>query len=478
MSRDLLRAASLAWAVAALSAPGTGSTSDLEDRAVLHLEAPPPHLEKAGDDRYRVPRIHGFGLGHRPGEPMLPVKVLRVAIPEGSVPELKILRAPSQSLGRLDIAPVPRVRIPARGDDGRPDPRRPAEEDFLPDAGTYGADREFPEAPVRLGAIGYLRQQRFVEVLFTPVTYNPVKREALYYAGVEAEVVFAPGAQSSRIKSGGSFRPDPLFEETYRENLVNYEQGKQFRALESASEPDLQGMVAPAAGGSPAYKIGVSRDGIYRLSYTYLQAHAPELLALDPRTLSLAAEGVEVPISIRDAAGASGEADGNFGPADFLEFYGRAKVEPPTLLNYDFGTIVSDIFQANDFTDTQVYWLTSSGGSHLRMSEVSGTPGSPAFPLAADFQSKATWEENNIYAPLEDAEPFFSMPSLLAGSTQAQRDLLLPLPGLAPVSGGMAVTIRLRGGSSLTDSPDHRTRVWLNGNTAGGADFTTCQHEG
>src|SRR5262245_60787561 len=305
MSRDLLRAASLAWAVAALSAPGTGSTSDLDDRAVLHLESPPPRLEKAGDDHHRFPRIHGFGLGHRPGEPMLPVKVLRVAIPEGSVPELRILRASPRRLGKLDIAPVPRVRIRDRGDDGRPDPHRPAEGDFLPDPGTYGADREFPEAPVRLGETGYLRQQLFVEVLFTPVTYNPVRREALYYAEVEAEVVFAPGAQASRLKAGGSFRPDPLFEETYREHLVNYEQGKQFRAVESASQPDLQEMAATAApaagGGSPAYKISVSRDGIYRLTYTYLQTHAPEMLAVDPRTLSLAAEGVEVPISIRDA---------------------------------------------------------------------------------------------------------------------------------------------------------------------------------
>jgi len=34
------------------------------------------------------------------------------------------------------------------------------------------------------------------------------------------------------------------------------------------------------------------------------------------------------------------------------------------------------------------------------------------------------------------------------------------------------VALRLRGGSNLTDTPDHRTRLWINNDTADAADFT------
>src|SRR5207245_280487 len=70
-------------------------------------------------------------------------------------------------------------------------------------------------------------------------------------------------------------------------------------------------------------------------------------------------------------------------------------------------------------------------------------------------------------------DPFFSIPSLLAGSSQATRDISLALPGLISVSTSASVSVRLRGGSDIAASnPDHRTRVWVNGDTSGGADFT------
>ena len=184
---------------------------------------------------------------------------------------------------------------------------------------------------------------------------------------------------------------------------------------------------------------------------------------------------MEIPLSIRDATGASGEANGHLDPGEFLEFYGRPKTEPPTLLNYDFGASFPDIYQANDCSDRQVYWLTSAGapGSHQRMRTASGAPAPPGFQVAPDFEAEAVWDENNIYLPLGDVDPFFSIPSLVAGSTQAQRDLTLALPGIAAQATAAAtVKVRLRGGSSQTVDPDHRTRVWINNDSNGGADFT------
>ncbi len=498
-SSHVLRILTTGALCAAFSAPGSGAPAPAAGSAVLHLTAARPGLEPAGGGRRVVPRIPGFGNASRPGRPMLPVKVLMVAIPEGSVPELRILSAPSEPLGALDIAPAPRVRVPERlerprGVGGKSRGRGPDsqdyEEDFTADEGVYGRDEEIPAQAVQLGNTGYLREQRYVEVLFSPVLYNPARRHARFVREAQVEVLFNLPARSGTFDSG-PFEPDSLFEATYQDSLANYEQGKLFRvrpgvvqaaapapagAVAAASASTIDAVVAAAATtGVPRYKIAVSRPGIYRLDYSFLMTNAPDLLTVDPGTLMLSAEGVEVPISIRDASGASGELDHQFGPGDFLEFYGQPKRETPTIPNYHFGGSFPDIFQANDFTDVQIYWLAPAdpAGSHLRVPAVSGAPVFPAFPIAAHFEDQAVWDENNIYLPLDDNDPFFSIPSLLAGSTQATRDVSIPLPGLAAVAATASVTLRLRGGSDLAAyNPDHRTRVWVNNDTGGGDEVT------
>jgi peptidase C25-like protein/fibronectin type III domain protein len=501
MHPAFLRISTVGILLGFLAAPGAGAPSDPDEGVPLHLTAPTPTLEPVDDGRRVVPRIKGFGLTSRPGEPMLPIKVVMVAIPEGAAPEIAILSERSASLGRASLAPAPRARarglreIPPGasgrqgGGESHPSDKLPeVTPEFVQDGGIYGADREFPEAAVRLGRIGYLREQRFVEVVYVPVLYNPVRGETRYVKDVRAEMRFTSPA-GGRPASVQPFRPDPYFEDTYRASLSNYEQGKRFRVRAGEARPSPQSAPVPAeslvsAGsvisldtsipGTSRYKLSVSRQGVYRIGYPYLQANAPDLVAVDPRTLALSAEGVEVPISIRDASGGSGEADGRFDPGDFLEFVGRPKTEPPTILNYDFPGTFPDSYQANDFSDTQIYWLIAAApaGSHPRISSVSGSPQSPGFSTALDFEEAALWDENNVYLPLGDADPFFSVPSLLAGSIQAQRDLTLQLPSLATASATARVKVRLRGGSGLSISPDHRTQVWVNGASSSGVDFT------
>ncbi|HXU11260.1 MAG TPA: C25 family peptidase propeptide domain-containing protein, partial [Candidatus Binatia bacterium] len=446
-------------------------------------------MEPAGDGHRVVPRLPGFGSAGRRGQPMLPTRTLMVAIPEGSTPELRILSATSEPLGALEIAPSPGVRVAERldrprgvggkhrglGHEGSEEGLQDYEDDFTADAEVYARDEEVPAAAVRLGDTGYLREQRYVEVIYSPVLYNAARGRARLVRDVEAEVVFTM-SEGSAPAGSVLFEPDPQFEDIYRDSLANYEQGKLFRVHSGeASADSLQAsaaiMEATTAVGGVRVKVAVSRPGIYRLDYADLQASAPELLAVNPQLLTLSAEGVEVPISIRDPLGNSGELDGQFGTADFLEFYGQPKREAPTTPSSNLPPGSPEIFQANDFTDTQIYWLEAldPAGSHRRIPSVT-LPVSPAFPVAPHFAGVAVWDENNLYLPLEDNDPFFSIPSLLAGSAQATRDVSVPLPGLAPVSATDNVAIRLRGGSDLTVSLDHRTKVWVNNDTAGGAE--------
>ncbi|HEV8701850.1 MAG TPA: C25 family cysteine peptidase [Candidatus Polarisedimenticolia bacterium] len=493
-SSHILRILIIGALSALVMAPGSGAPSLHQGSAHLRLKAGQPVLEPADQGRRVVPRLPGFGTASLPGQPMLPIKVLMVAIPEGSVPELRVLSAPSELLGALDVAPAPRVRVPerlerprgvGRKDRGQGHDRNDAalqdyEDDFTADAEVDGRDEDFPAAVVRLGSIGYLREQRYVEVLFSPVLYNPVRGQARLVRELEADVVFDL-PDGSVPSGGGPFEPDPLFENTYRDSLVNYEQGKLYRVRRGEAAPDATaapdttaastaGTIesAPAAAtGAVRYKLSVSRPGIYRLSQSYLMLHAPEMVTANPKGLMLSAEGVEVPILIRDAFGNPGEADNSFDAGDVLEFYGQPKRELAALPN------LPTIFQANDFTDTQVYWLEAKDPAEprRRIPSVSGAPTTQSPPIAPHFEDQAVWDENNLYLPLEDNDPFFSVPSLLAGSTQATRDISIPLPGMAAVPATATLTFRVRGGSDVsTVSLDHRTRVWVNNDTGGGKD--------
>lgn len=343
----------------ALAAPGAGAPGDSEGVAPLLLSASRPTFETAEGGAGMVPVIAGFGASSRPGEPLLPLKLFRVAIPQGSEPVLRILSADPVVLTGLDLAPVPTLRVLDSREDRSLSPRATSR-DLKRNGRAYARDADVPEAPVRLGHTGYLRDQRFVEVLYSPLVYNPVRKQARFYPEVRAEVRFRLPATPSRSAASRSER---YFEDTYRSSLINYEQGKLFRVSTASAgdgETAIQatgeaGGTAPLlAGGVPRYKMFVTQPGIYRIDHGYLMQHAPDLLSADPRTLFVTVDGSEIKVSIRSTLGGAGESDGVFDTDDVLEFFGQPKTEPPTIPNHQFPTEFPDIYQANDFTDTQV----------------------------------------------------------------------------------------------------------------------------
>jgi hypothetical protein len=489
MFRQLLRSSLAILVLLAVMPPGSGAPEDPYARALFDLDAGRPSLQPAGDGESVVPVIEGFGHTSRAGAPMLPLRVLMVAIPEGAVPELRILGFRVEPLGRIDVAPVARFE---RGDPGgSADPRRVLQRD----ASIFGADAEFPGAPVRLGRIGYLREQRFVELLHTPLLVNPRSGQARLVSEMRVAVEFNVDAmrQGGQRGGGAGFRPDPLFEDLYRRSLANYEQGTLFRSGAGEGEdavplPTASSLAPLAAPGTPRYKMSVSRAGVYRLDHAWMLANAPDLLTHDACLLTVSAEGTPVPVSFRDAAGGAGDDDCRFDTGDLVEFYGQPKTEPASIPSVEFtDPLLADIHQANDFTDTKIYWLEVAADSASASPRIPGRGGVPGgFPLAPHFEEAAVWEEpnpsNRLYFPSEPMllveptrplDPFVSMPSLLAGSTQAQRDLTLALPGLAAATGTARVVVRMVGGSSIEEiAPDHLVRAWINGNTSGAADGT------
>ena len=118
---------------------------------------------------------------------------------------------------------------------------------------------------------------------------------------------------------------------------------------------------------SPAWRVVVSGDGLYQLAYADLQAAGLPVDTLDPHTLRMYYQGVEIPIQV------IGEGDGRFDAGDAILFYGRSQDAL-----YEDGLLLT-----NRYTGASIYWLTYGGVNGLRMSsrlQATGGSTAAAFP--------------------------------------------------------------------------------------------------
>lgn len=105
-------------------------------------------------------------------------------------------------------------------------------------------------------------------------------------------------------------------------------------------------------------KIFVSKEGIYRLNYSYLASKGVNLSSVDPRTLKMENQGSEIPIYV------FGEADGRFDEGDYIEFWGE----------WLHGTYIDqnpEIY-SDLYTDVNLYYLSWGGPLGARLVEESG----------------------------------------------------------------------------------------------------------
>ncbi|HEU5182492.1 MAG TPA: C25 family cysteine peptidase [Candidatus Polarisedimenticolia bacterium] len=414
-------------------------------------------------------RLSGYGVYPRAGAPAVPMRLERIALPPEGAPVLTVTRIKFRSLSGQRLEPVPSGASPRRGkgEEKEPPVTIPA---YADDPSLAESDALYPEAVAQLGRIGFVRDQRYVELVLTPMQVSPRSGAARIAEEIEIEITLENAATAPVPPP----LADPRLDGFYRESFLNPEQvSPSRRARPMASSASLEGAAPPRLESGPltAYRIGVKQEGMYRISCPTLgSCPIPEYIGQDPATFRLRNKGVEVPVRI------VGGGDSSFDVGDSLEFYGQSESDPYAILNCGPPACPTPIYRASDFTDTNVYLLDAPGtAGRQRMASLDGTPGG----LAAEtsFIETAHAEVDNWFSPLNDQDTYTWAPTLFAdGTTTASRDLSVPLPGLAAAAFTADVKVRWRGVSSQTAiNPDHRTRVTVNGS---GATTTTFDWDG
>jgi len=315
-----------------------------------------------------------------PGAPDLPTITETIAIPFGV--ELEIQVTPGKAHTRKldgDVVPVPNQSVefplPEAENNQVLSPTRIKE--FIPDETIYSKNTNFPGRLGEISNIGIIRQQRIAGITLYPIQYNPVTSELTIYESLQVEVTFKGNLLS---KNRAAEAESTYYESFFNQTLLNYEGSNAWRmdtseqilaAQDEINLGERNSRALPWMPPDPAWKIKVSEDGFYQLTYAELQTAELDVENLNPQTFQLFNMGMEVAIWVE------GEADESFDPGDTLVFYGQAIDDKYTMDN--------------------MYWLTYGTETGLRMSSRNVAPAGA--PQAQSFSSTLEMEENKVYLP-------------------------------------------------------------------------------
>lgn len=389
--------------------------------ALIELRTPELHAQSLGADA--LPTLAGAAPDPEAGG--LPVFYAILAAPPGATLSLSTPQADVRSLPqRLDLALAAELQT-------TPDGCSPA---------------------ARITGDAFMRGQRLVTLALSPLSYCPASGELRQHPRLLAELRWRGGALPTT-----TLPADPFLDAVLHGALLNPDQAQAWRVAPTA---------APAVeAAAERYKISVTHEGLYSIGSAALQAAGADLGSLDPRSFRLTTRGRPVAISV------IGEADGRFDPADSLRFYGQpltdAPVQDSVILNGALvvaDTVVSASYSSErDYGDLNVYWLEFGGQPGPRMAAVDAAP-QPAAPQPSSFRATARAEESLLWWTwhFTSRETWFWSRLTTSGTLTETYPLTLadPDPAGAPAE-LRAESVALAYSSSV--SPDHRTRLLLNG---------------
>jgi len=430
----------------------------LPDGLVVQFQMPELRIDtkEVEGQVFQTVSFKGCAFTHEIGKAQFPIRVVSLGIPETSAPYTYVLDTEPEMMTGYKLYPV--ERPVARRENTPPD--RTSGTLILPDLASYAMESEFamdqafyrqnrfyPSILAKTEVMGYLRQQRLARLELSPIQYNPATGELRIHKKLRVRIKFPAVDGSTQQPGAGVYHEEGVFEDLYRDTILNYEQARLWRKPRSVTHS-----LAPSPGFETRYKLAIDRTGMYRLTYTYLKAAGVDVSSIDPRKIEIKSAGEATPIYVE------GYEDGSFDPGDFIEFYA--------------------IKMDSIYTDTNVYWLSwsslgSSGSKSWMMVTKNGAPDTPELEPPVAFLDTERWEHDNIYDPLkrvtsETADHFFW--SAMRGQDPS-RDSIMPFQTNLPyraygINAPYKLRVAFQGVTFARGASDHIVQISFNNDVA------------
>jgi len=420
----------------------------------LHTESFDTEVVTAGDQEFERLRIAEYihGRTREVGRPEVPVKGIFLDLPEGQSAKLSVLQTEVDTYEGYRVFPVPENILDDQGT------ITAVGESFVWDQSAYEVDEFYPLAVARLGDGFVFRGQHKLQVLFYPLSFNPVTGALHHYRKIKVRIDYEEGT----LAKADTYSPAPWRLPSTDESSNSIAAAGKM-ALAFGASPIMVNPISPflsslsilaSAVWSPdtdaqgrAYKILVEKEGIYRLTRGYLANNGVDVDTIDLSQIRIYNLGTEIAIYVCDE-----NSDKILNNSDYIEFYGQSVTA-----------------QYAKYDRYNVYWLVTAGDTSTpkRMAEIDGTPAAGA--AAATHTYTVHYEEDEHYiglAPGNDALDRWFFNDAVPGTAFTQTpdpvptDFTINLPGIA---GPGSINISMWGYFDTY----HEIEVWVNGNPAG-----------
>ena len=443
-----------------------------ENGLLLEVSSQGYHFEPVELDGVVYDRLvlaHG-SYTSEPGAPQLPLVSVLIGAPAQAEVRLRVVSDDAQPLpGNYRLPPAPSP-IPPDED------FQPGRRAYLPDPQRYSSQEVYPAEAARLADDVWLRDQRLVRVELYPFQYVAGLGQVWRRSELRVQVSFEDNGDSvplRRISTPGS---SPVSFDTALDNLIlNPEQARLWRGL-PAADPSEDRLLSQPTLDSPAYRISITEDGLYRLTYETLAAAGLPVATLDPVNLQLSNQGREAALFVANTDGD----EHRFSPGEYLAFYGQKfygdylaqlyQGEDDHWLTFATqnisGTYIAWTPQMNavmleKYTDENVYWLRLGDAPGLRMITLNAMPGGASVPQT---YTQIAHAEQSVYwiARLFNGEDTWFW-DFVSSSSVTTRTYSTTLTAVA--SGDYQAILR---GEIVAETfndnvaPDHHTAFYLN----------------
>ncbi len=165
-------------------------------------------ISKQGEIYHGV-SIPGGGHTHNVGWAELPTWSRFVALPQGAMPEVEVVRYSSKILSGYNVFPAQKLPV---------DKENVPPPEFVKDAEFYSTDKFYPDRLAFAGKPKVIRGCQVLLLTLFPVQYNPAKGELSVVQEMEVKVNFVGGNGTfidPRLRS-------PYFENLFENLLLNY----------------------------------------------------------------------------------------------------------------------------------------------------------------------------------------------------------------------------------------------------------------
>lgn len=425
-------------------------------------------VEVEGQTYDRVVMKDAATIGE-PGKPNLPVVATSIGVPINAEFHLRIEEIQTRPLsGHYRIEPAGSYVV---GDEALASGKII----YIENPELYASATAYPGVQVELGQAAKLRSQRILPLRVYPFQFTPSSGQLEVVSYVRFVVEFAyPLGKPLFEASTALAEEDNPFEALYQQSLLNYQQAQRYRAFEPTGNAETQLLSETAS--SESYKITVTEDGIYKLTYEALQSAGMPVAGLDPQTFAMTNQGRPVAIYVHNSDGDAAK----FSSGEYLLFFGE-RFDGTYLASlssdeddfwrdsfYRSGETNLTAFQprfnrkmVEKYTNQNVYWLTyGGGGGGPFMEQVMVSAG--AAPYLSSFQQRLRFEQQNLWWTTHfTSEDTFFWDSVQF-STTTTKDYPLTIPN--PTQNGTAI---LRGefvsrAHHPSINPDHQQVIYLN----------------